>query len=107
MADRLTHLEPVVDALKEQCNRTDARLDELERDSRAHWEAHTKQLHDMKIDMTTELNNVKTEQRVNAAVFGLVFGILTFLAMTIVGWTIKSSLDAVRASINQHQQTKP
>ena len=104
MADRLTHLEPVVDALKEQANRTDARLEEFEKESRARWESQTNLMHDLKTDITVELNNLKTEQRVHAAVVGLVIGILTFLGITIGGWVIKSSLDSVRASINtQHK----
>ena len=106
MADRLTHLEPVVDALREQANRTDARLEEFEREARGRWEAHTNQMHDFKTDITSELHNLKTEQRVHVAVVGLVIGILTFLGITIGGWAIKSSLDSVRASINS-QPLKP
>jgi hypothetical protein len=79
MADRLTHLEPVVDALREQANRTEARLDDFEKEARGRWEAHNNQM-------------------------GLVIGILSFLGITIGGWVIKSSLDSVRASINTQQR---
>jgi hypothetical protein len=106
MADRLGHLEPVVDALREQCDRADARQSEFEREARVRWEAQTNQMHDLKTDITAELNNLKTEQRVHVAVVGLVIGILTFLGITIGGWAIKSSLDSVRASINT-QHLKP
>jgi hypothetical protein len=104
MADRLTHLEPVVDALREQANRTEARLDDFEKEARGRWEAHNNQMHTLKTDITAELHNLKTEQRVHVAVVGLVIGILSFLGITIGGWVIKSSLDSVRASINIQQR---
>lgn len=104
MADRLTYLEPVVDSLREQCDRTDVRIGQLERDSREHWEKHTTQMHEMKIEINSELNNLKTEQRVHVAVVGLVIGILSFLGITIGSWVIKSQLDAVRQSITNQQK---
>jgi hypothetical protein len=61
-------------------------------------------MHTLKTDITAELHNLKTEQRVHVAVVGLVIGILSFLGITIGGWVIKSSLDSVRASINTQQR---
>ena len=106
MADRIGHLEPIVDALKEQCDRADERQAQFEKEARGRWEAQNNQMHNLKTDITAELHNLKTEQRVHVAVVGLVIGILTFLGITIGGWAIKSSLDSVRQSINT-QHMKP
>lgn len=107
MGDRLTHLEPVVAALKERADNLSARQDEFEHESRERWERHLEQINNMKSEFTAEIHDLKSEQRVNATKQALYFGILAFLGATIGGLVIKSGFDNMVSRISHIQQSKP
>ena len=105
--DRITHLEPVVQSLKEQADKTEARLNDFERDVRERLQLHRDGIHELQSDMNSQIHDLRSEQRVQMTRIGFYFGILTFLGMTVGGWIIKTGLDSVRASIVQSQPAKP
>lgn len=105
--DRVTHLEPVVKSLKEQSDKTEARLAEFEREVRERFQEQRDGMHELTSDMNSQIQDLRSEQRVQTTRIGFYIGILTFLGTAIGGWFIKTSLDSVRASIVQSQHYRP
>ena len=107
VSDRLTHLEPVVQSLKEQSDKTETRLADFEREVRDRFQEHRDGMHELTSDMNSQIHDLRSEQKVQMTRIGFYIGILTFLGMTIGGWIIKTGLDSVRASIVQNHNAKP
>lgn len=107
VSDRIIHLEPVVQALKERGDKHETRLEEFEREVRERFQEHRDGMHEMTSEMNTQIHDLRSEQKVQMTRIGFYIGILTFLGMTVGGWIIKTGLDSVRASIVQSQPAKP